>query len=63
MPRDLLASLPRSLSGPLYAEVGREDRGIDSGICTDEGAYDSSEDNIEPDFKVEGKDLVDASKY
>jgi hypothetical protein len=53
-----LASLPGSPSDP-YSEVGREDGSIDSSICTDEGAYESSEDSIEPSFKVEDKDPVD----
>ena len=53
-----LASLPVSPRDP-YSEVGREDGGIDSSICTDEGAYESSEDSIEPNFKVEDKDPVD----
>jgi hypothetical protein len=55
---DRLASLPGSPSDP-YSEVGREDGCIDSGIYTDEGAYESSEDSIEPDFKVEDKDPVE----
>jgi hypothetical protein len=63
---DRLASLPGSPSDR-HPEIGQEDSdhngyhdsGIDSGIYTDEGAYESSDDSIEPDFKVEDKDPVE----
>lgn len=64
---DRLASLPGS---PIdtYPGVWKEDNdlesdqngGIGNGIYADEGAYESSEESTEPDFKVEDKDPVES---